>query len=303
MSDRVFISYASEDEKLARRVERVLSDIGVETFLDRNDIDWGDEFTKRIDDALKWCSALVVIITPASLKSQWVPYEIGIAKSQGKRILPFVAHPSIELPEYIRRYQHTTRLRDMKTYFKSRRQSSLPSQATTLREDARPHVGPIAENATVTIRVEPFFMLAQLFVAYTSSGVAFGYELFSQQARELSLEIERDSLKTGSHGIESIPVLKQRIRNEHGPLACSLFELGYLVSLLPFAFESTEEFHNLSAIIQGFALKELPKGSVEVVLAFTAQLPCPMEEFVEKVERLKVDLQQVVAGQAEKGER
>jgi len=39
------------------------------------------------------------VISPASLKSQWVAFEIGQAKALGKRLLPLLTHASLDVPE------------------------------------------------------------------------------------------------------------------------------------------------------------------------------------------------------------
>ena len=119
MNGKVFISYSSVDDKRAKQLAKILDEINVEYFLDRKDINWGDDVTERITQGLADCSALVVIISPASLKSQWVPFEIGHASGLGKKILPFLTHPSLDVPGYLQRFHYETRLADVKKYFQS----------------------------------------------------------------------------------------------------------------------------------------------------------------------------------------
>ncbi|MHA1329886.1 MAG: toll/interleukin-1 receptor domain-containing protein [Candidatus Hodarchaeales archaeon] len=122
--EKVFISYSRVDEKLANSLVYLLEEIGIECFLDQKDIDWGSSITYEIHKGLSECSAVVVIISPASLKSQWVPYEIGRAVGEGKRILPLLTHPSLELPGYMRDLHYKTDLKDVKTYFEQLFKSS-----------------------------------------------------------------------------------------------------------------------------------------------------------------------------------
>jgi hypothetical protein len=106
MTWRVFISYSSVDDVLARDIASVLDSLGVHYFLDQKDISWGQPFSKEIEDALGECLEVIVIISPASLKSQWVPFEVGIAKAKGKRVLPFLAHPSVDIPSFLSEFHY-----------------------------------------------------------------------------------------------------------------------------------------------------------------------------------------------------
>jgi hypothetical protein len=119
MDDKVFISYSSVDAKQAKRFAKALDEIQIAYFLDSKDIKWGDSITERVSQALANCYALIVIVSPASLKSQWVPFEIGQAKAFGKIIMPFLTHPSLDLPDYLQNCHYVTRFTDAKAYLKS----------------------------------------------------------------------------------------------------------------------------------------------------------------------------------------
>jgi DNA-binding MarR family transcriptional regulator len=126
MNVKAFISYSSVDANLAKRVSRMLNSLGVEYFLDAKDVNWGDVLTEVVRNGIASCTDLVVIVSPASIKSQWVSFEIGHASALGKRILPLLAHPSVEVPSFIKQYHHKSRTNDVKCYFRQllRRSSS-----------------------------------------------------------------------------------------------------------------------------------------------------------------------------------
>ena len=119
---KIFISYSSEDKADAEKLAKILKEVGVDYFLDIKDVNWGDNIHVSIDNALSECTDLVVIISPASLQSQWVPYEIGSASALKKRILPYLTHPSLlhSLPSYLKIFHCKTRLQEVKSYFESR---------------------------------------------------------------------------------------------------------------------------------------------------------------------------------------
>lgn len=83
----VFISHATSDKFVGKQVAKELSAVGAECFLDSNVIETGDQFDEEIKAALHDCSELVVILSPTALDRPYVWIEIGIAWSQGKRIV------------------------------------------------------------------------------------------------------------------------------------------------------------------------------------------------------------------------
>ena len=115
----VFISYSHIDEAFVRTLTSGLDELGVEYFLDVKDIEWGGNVTETIADALKACSSILVIVSPASLKSHWVPFEIGQATALGKTVLPLLTHPSLEVPGYLKNLNYKTQLKEALEFFKN----------------------------------------------------------------------------------------------------------------------------------------------------------------------------------------
>lgn len=113
----VFISYSHVDAKSADDLASLLDDLGIEYFRDVKDINWGDSISSKVRDALDSCVAILVIVSPASLTSHWVPYEIGHASALRKIILPFLTHPSLDVPHYIRDLNYATTVDKVKDYF------------------------------------------------------------------------------------------------------------------------------------------------------------------------------------------
>lgn len=86
----VFISYARQDGALAEQVEDALKRAGVETWSDR-DLTVGSPWSRDIMTALEEAAAVVVLVTPASLESDWVQHEWSAAIEKSKRVIPAVA--------------------------------------------------------------------------------------------------------------------------------------------------------------------------------------------------------------------
>ena len=86
----VFISYARSDSDEAERLVRGLRAANVSGWLDGADIAAGDSVSSSVRDALKKSSAVVVLLSPRALQSQWVQFEIGAAEALGKKIVPVI---------------------------------------------------------------------------------------------------------------------------------------------------------------------------------------------------------------------
>ena len=72
---------------MAGQIAKEVAAAGADHFLDSHDIETGDEFDDVIRDALLGCDELLVLFTPAALERPYVWVEIGVAWSQGKRIV------------------------------------------------------------------------------------------------------------------------------------------------------------------------------------------------------------------------
>ena len=98
---KVFISHASTDAKLAKRVADVLKEAGFEVW-DDTQILPGENWGEKLAEALQESKAMVVLLTPDSLRSQNVSYEVGYALGKGDykgRVIPVIAAPPEQVPK------------------------------------------------------------------------------------------------------------------------------------------------------------------------------------------------------------
>lgn len=130
----VFVSYAHSDGDIADAICDVLDEMGISYFRDVKDINWGDTLDEAVQSGVRNSEMLIVVISNASVKSRWVPYEIGQATALKKRILPFVTSSDLGVPYYIRKLTYVTDLESVSTFFRSYREShsSLPSAYRSL---------------------------------------------------------------------------------------------------------------------------------------------------------------------------
>lgn len=102
---RLFISHSSTDSWIARKVAEDLERLGITVFLDAKDLESGDVFDEAISEEIRRTDEMLVIISPAALKSMWVILEFGAAQVLRKRLIPILVNVSPnELPHPINRY-------------------------------------------------------------------------------------------------------------------------------------------------------------------------------------------------------
>lgn len=93
---KVFISHAFTDTKLALRVADTLRKAGFQVW-DDTQIMPGENWAKSLGKALDESDAMIVLLTPSSVRSSNIAYEVGYAlgKQEYKgRLIPVIAAPS-----------------------------------------------------------------------------------------------------------------------------------------------------------------------------------------------------------------
>lgn len=97
---KVFISHSAQDSALARKVADVLQKNGLEVWYD-GEILPGDNWAQKVSEALEQSQAMVVLITPESLRSKGVERDIEYALGQRQfsgRLIPVVVGALKDLP-------------------------------------------------------------------------------------------------------------------------------------------------------------------------------------------------------------
>jgi len=98
---KVFISHASTDAKLAKRVAHVLREAGFQVW-DETQILPGDNWGTQLAEALQESEAMVVLLTPNSLHSPNLSHEVGYAlgkEGYKGRVIPVLAASPEQLPK------------------------------------------------------------------------------------------------------------------------------------------------------------------------------------------------------------
>jgi hypothetical protein len=87
----VFLSHSSRDGVFAGRLAKALSRYGVRSFVSKHSIRGAQQWHDEIGAALKRCDWFIVVLSPESVRSRWVKFELLYALRAGHltdRIIP-----------------------------------------------------------------------------------------------------------------------------------------------------------------------------------------------------------------------
>lgn len=105
---QVFLSYARSDEAFAKELSSELAKRGFSVWVDKQELLPGDNWHKRIADALARSNAMVVLISPESMSSPEIrgeiQYALGNPNYEG-RLFPVEVRPTREVPWILDRFQ------------------------------------------------------------------------------------------------------------------------------------------------------------------------------------------------------
>jgi TIR domain-containing protein len=89
VAEHVFISYARDDAAYAHRLAEELRRRGFDVWIDKN-IRHGERWAATLEQAVRDCAALIVIMTPEAEISEWVRNELKLALAGNKPVFPLL---------------------------------------------------------------------------------------------------------------------------------------------------------------------------------------------------------------------
>ncbi|MDX2074896.1 MAG: HEAT repeat domain-containing protein [bacterium] len=149
-SEYIFLSYRSLEVELGLKLTTDLKNVGIRVWMDRLEIrpadDWVNALSKGVDD----CTAMIAIISPEYLKSQYCCRELHRADRLNRVVFPVLLHPIEELgfPIELERKQFID-FSDWKT------ETRYQEQLTRLIEAIKGRFGNLIQTATLTVESIP----------------------------------------------------------------------------------------------------------------------------------------------------
>jgi len=101
----IFLSHSHKDKLFARKLAERLKNAGVKVWIDEAEMKVGDSLIEKIGKGIADTSYLAVILSPASVSSEWVRREVNIAltqeiKGKKKKVLPILYRPC-DIPDFL----------------------------------------------------------------------------------------------------------------------------------------------------------------------------------------------------------
>lgn len=103
---KVFISHKDTDEKTAQEVANRLEMNQMDFYLDSIDnilLKDGPALTEYLLQRMGECQQLIAVVSSATAKSWWVPWEIGVGSEKGFRMASFTQR-NVYLPGYLEKW-------------------------------------------------------------------------------------------------------------------------------------------------------------------------------------------------------
>lgn len=106
----IFLSHISVDKPAVQRIGDYITRYGdVDIYLDVNDDDLqraaarGDAVavTEFIERGLSNCTHILCLVSASTVRSWWVPYELGFGKKSGKPLATLKLKDAVDLPAYL----------------------------------------------------------------------------------------------------------------------------------------------------------------------------------------------------------
>ena len=100
-----FVSYSREDLEFILRLTKDLKARGAKVWMDKVDIRAGQVWEQAIEDAVRVCRRMIVVLSPASVNSKRVKVEVSSAFDEDKEIIPVLLR-DCEIPRSLRLFQY-----------------------------------------------------------------------------------------------------------------------------------------------------------------------------------------------------
>jgi hypothetical protein len=128
---KIFISHSHQDSWVAQRIAQDLKDRGVEVFMAEKNIITGEHIDKAIKNGIAKSDHLLLLISPASLRSNWIFIETGMALALNKTLIPILLNVGEnEVPELVMR-QLARGINEIERYYHELEQQNEESSTSS----------------------------------------------------------------------------------------------------------------------------------------------------------------------------
>jgi basic membrane protein A len=94
---QVFISYSRKDLEFVQRLTQDLQSAGLDVWYDLSGLEVGTHWGREIQEAIQKSQFIIIVLSPDSVKSEWVEREFIYASNRKLKVIPLIYKPC-ELP-------------------------------------------------------------------------------------------------------------------------------------------------------------------------------------------------------------
>jgi hypothetical protein len=139
---KYFFSYSRNDFDFVQKLATELRAAGASLWLDGLDIVGGQRWDRAIEESLRDCKGMIVVLSPASVASDNVMDEVSYALEEQKIVIP-VLYRDCTLPFRLRRLQYIDFTKDYKDGFMQLLKAlgiGTPSESEEASGNKTPHI-------------------------------------------------------------------------------------------------------------------------------------------------------------------
>ncbi|MBN1064161.1 toll/interleukin-1 receptor domain-containing protein [Clostridium botulinum] len=147
----VFLSHKSEDKDFVESIGEYLMKSGIDIYLDKRDFklqsavasDNAEEITECIQEGIAKSDYILCFVSRNTVKSWWVPYEIGYGKKANKEIATLVRDDVTYVPSYLEIEETIKSIEEINGYIKritSKNSIPLQEQSWYEKETLNEHI-------------------------------------------------------------------------------------------------------------------------------------------------------------------
>ncbi len=122
----VFVSHKNEDRDIAEKVAKTIANCGLKAYLDIWDpnVDGdGPELVDYIQSVIECCDSLIAVVSHNTVRSWWVPLEIGIAITEDLYLGTFLTSTYTKsfVPSYLSKWPVLENTDDLESWCRKRK--------------------------------------------------------------------------------------------------------------------------------------------------------------------------------------
>ncbi len=92
MSRYIFLSYSRDEVSISSRLQEKLKDAGFNVWMDKSELEIGDNWRQKIVEAIRLSQAIVIALSPSAKSSPYVTEEIDLALKASVPLFPIIIH-------------------------------------------------------------------------------------------------------------------------------------------------------------------------------------------------------------------